>query len=275
MLSINSAAEIPDLARDYADVTLIAAPTTAERIAGKPVPYIHDLLKALRQACVSHGAPLADCTVGIINADIHLRIPANRIGALTDAARYGLVLGPRVDVPTAEAMDRFTPTGKETYAVGYDYFLMSAAMLDDFNDSPFCIGMPFWDYWMPLMAMLKGRPLTAVLAPVALHVDHETQWDNSIYVFFHALIADVFEVCRKHKEQGTSAQARQFDLLYDILSHVYSDVFARGTQAGSENASNEAAITALATFYDRLQEVVVHHIKTNVCSLTFPMGSAS
>src|SRR5947207_75022 len=86
VLSVNAPAEVPLLARDHPDVTLIAAATTAEKVAGKPVPYIRDLIKALRTACAGRGVPLADCTVGIINDDIHLRLPASGLSEIQRAA---------------------------------------------------------------------------------------------------------------------------------------------------------------------------------------------
>jgi len=262
VLSVNAAAEIAALSHHYPHVTFITAATTGERIAGKPVPYIHDLLKALHSACASHGTPLADCTVGIINADIHLHLPSGGHTRLEEAARNALLLGPRVDVPSAQALAQFKPSGAEAYSVGYDYFLMSGNLLADFGDTPFCIGMPFWDYWMPLVALLKGRSLKAVNAPIALHVGHETKWDNKIYVFFHAMIGDILALCQATRGRN-STDGRQFDLLYDLLGHAYRDIFARGTQANA----TEADIATLASFYDRLQEVVVHHIKANAASM--------
>jgi hypothetical protein len=262
VLSVNAAQEIAALSHDYPHVTFITATATGERIAGKPVPYIHDLLKALRAACASHGTPLVDCMVGVINADIHLRLPDGGRAALEAAARNALLLGPRVDVPSAEALAQFKPAGHETYSVGYDYFLMSGNLLADFGDTPFCIGMPFWDYWMPLVALLKGRPLKTINAPVALHVGHETRWDNKVYVFFHAMIGDILALCQAGRGRST-ADGRQFDLLYDLLGHAYRDIFARGTHA----SATEADLATLAAFYDRLQEVAVHHIKAHAVSM--------
>ena len=160
--------------------------------------------------------------------------------------------------------------GDESFSVGYDYFLMSADVLDDFADSPFCIGMPFWDYWLPLMALLKGRTLKALLSPVALHIAHETRWDDSIYVFFHALIAAVMDVCRTNRERGVAPADRQFDLLFDVLGHAYADIFARGT--GGEAPGG---VETLAAFYDRFQEVAVHHIKSSAVPLILPAAAGS
>ncbi|MBX7199511.1 MAG: hypothetical protein K1X51_09050 [Rhodospirillaceae bacterium] len=267
VLSVNGAKEAEQVRREFPDVEVIAVERTAEHFAKKPVPFIHDLLAALRKAC--GGANLADCTVGIINADIYMRPLPGLAPAIRREAKGALLLGPRVDVANRAAFETYAATGAETYSIGYDYFLMSGDLLDDFADSPFCMGMPFWDYWMPLAALLQGRPLKAVTTPVALHVAHETRWDGTIYLFFHALISYVIELCRAGLRRDTSAASRQFDLMFDALSHVYAGVFERGTEkAPGADAPAEAAVTALADFYDRFQEVAVHHIKSRAMPIT-------
>ena len=263
VISVNAAAEVTTIRAAYPNVTVVEAPSTAERFAHKPVPYIHDLLKALRRACLAQGVPLDQCTVGIINADIYFRNVPRLAETICREAKGALILGPRVDVDASASFTAFRPSGAETYSVGYDYFFMSGDMIDDFADSPFCMGMPFWDYWMPLAALLNGRPLKSLNAPVALHVTHETRWDDSVYLFFHSLVAYFLEMCRKTSRRDVSAEARQFDLLFDVVSHVYGGIFARGTEpATGTDAPDPAGIAALADFYDRFQQVAVHHIKS-------------
>jgi hypothetical protein len=274
VISVNAAVELPQLVRDHPDVTFITAAATGEKIARKPVPFIHDLMKALRTAGQARGVPLTDCLVGIVNDDIHFRLTPRDMVEICRAAQGSLVLGARVDVADAAAIGAFAPTGTESYSVGYDFFFMSGDLLDDFPENPFCLGMPFWDYWLPLMALLKGRPLKALLSPVALHVAHETRWDTTIYVYFHALIAAVLDVCGKTRERDSSAMSRQFDLLLDVISHVYGDVFERGTNAGADGKTGSPGVEGLAAFYDRFQEVAVHHIKSRAQALTLPASSA-
>ena len=271
VISVNGAGEVARVRAAYPDITVVTAPETAERFAHKPVPYIHDLLKALRSAAALHDVPLANCTLGIINADIYFR----NVPALADTLRHeaqgALILGPRVDVDASSSFTSFLPSGAETYSVGYDYFFMSGDLLDDFADSPFCMGMPFWDYWVPLAALLQGRPLKSLNSPVALHLTHDTRWDDSIYLFFHSLIATVIELCRKTTKRGDGAQARQFDLLFDLLSHLYGGVFARGTEPVAGTAAPDpAGIAELADFYDRFQQVAVHHIKSRATPIVVP-----
>ena len=267
VISVNGAKEADLVRHEFPGVEVVAVERTAEQFAKKPVPFIHDLLGALRQACT--GANLADCTVGIINADIYIRPLPDLARTIRREAKGALLLGPRVDVPSRAAFETFVATGTETYSIGYDYFLMSGDLLADFTDSPFCMGMPFWDYWMPLVALLQGRPLKAITTPVALHVAHDTRWDDNIYLFFHALISYVIELCRTGLGRDISAPARQFDLMFDALSHVYAGVFERGTEKAPGAATpSEAAVAALADFYDRFQQVAVHHIKSRATPIS-------
>lgn len=136
-------------------------------------------------------------------------------------------------------------------------------MLASIPDSLFCIGMPFWDYWLPLVLILQGHTVKTIASPVALHVHHTTRWDQSIYLFFHALMSDVLNVCGAQKSK---AQTPALEIAMDMLQHSYQDIFQRATQANADSA----AIDNLASFYDRIQEVVVHHIKAKALPLQVP-----
>ena len=275
VISVNGAAEAEAVRRAYPGVMVSVARTTAQEFARKPVPYIHDMLLALRAACLARDVPLQQCTVGIINADIYFRPLPQFAATVSQEARGALLLGPRIDVADAAAFRAFIPSAADTYSMGYDYFIMSGDVLDDFANGPFCLGMPFWDYWMPLVSLLQGRQLKTLASPVALHVNHETRWDGSIYLFFHALISHVIELSRRTRGRSTSAEARQFDLLFDLISHLYLGAYGKGTDpVQGTGEPDPAGITALADFYDRFQQVVVHHIKFNTAPITVPEAPA-
>ena len=266
VVAVNTAAEIdqfkpmyPDM---YPDIHFIATERTAEQHAQKPVPYIYDLL----QAAKVQSSP--GDTVGIINADIFLRPDPELKLFLMQSAEGCVVLGPRVDVTTADAFKSKAPISNPTFSVGYDYFIMSRDVVDDFGDSPFAMGMPFWDYWLPLTAYLAGRDLKSLNSPIALHVNHETRWDETIYLFFHALIAYVLEQSKNNAGNGTPAN-RQLAFLLNFISHHYGFILDHGT-SGKDGAPPDAtAMAALADFYDRFQEAAVHTIKKNAAVLHF------
>ena len=153
VVSVNTAAEIETLSPAYPDVRFVTAERTSERFAGRTVPLIYDLL----QAAKSHAND--GQTVGITNADIYLRSATGLSAFIAKAARGSVILGPRLDVPDPASFSNYNPDTDPVYSVGYDYFFMSRDVVDDFEDSPFAMGMPFWDYWLPLTAYLAGRPL--------------------------------------------------------------------------------------------------------------------
>lgn len=268
VLSVNGKAEADSIRASYPGVEVVVPASTAERFAKKPVPYIHDLLKALRAAIAASGRDPATCVAGIINADIYVRDVAGLKAFIQREAQGALLCGPRVDVPGADHFAAYQPTGREVYSIGYDYFFLPGKFLDDYAESPFCMGMPFWDYWFPLVTLLRGKPIKALNSPVALHVSHETRWDDTVYLFFHALITYVMELARTTRGQNPKAEGRQFDLLFDFVQHLYGAVFKRGTEADAGGAVDAAGVAMLADFYDRFQQVAVHHIKAQAAPVT-------
>jgi len=269
VISVNGAAEADAVRQAHPEVMVVPVTITAERFAKKPVPYIHDILKVLARTIEARGLSPAQATVGIINADIYMRKVPGLAAFIAREAQDGLLCGPRVDVADRAAFAAYRPTGDETYSIGYDYFFFSGAMLTDFADSPFCMGMPFWDYWFPLVTLLQGKPLKAMASPIALHVQHDTRWDDTVYLYFHALIAYVIELTRKTRGTDTQAAGRQFDLYFDFVTYLYNSVFARGTEPAPGAASPDATgVAMLADFYDRFQHVAVHHIKSQAIPVT-------
>jgi hypothetical protein len=261
VVAVNTAAEIDQFKPVYPDIHFIAAERTAEQYAHKPVPYIYDLL----QAAKTQSSP--GDTVGIINADIFLRPDPGLKQFLIQSAEGSVVLGPRVDVTTADSFEVKAPISDPKFSVGYDYFIMSRDVVAVFADSPFAMGMPFWDYWLPLTAYLAGCDLKSLNSPIALHVNHETRWDETIYLFFHALIAYVLEQSKNNTGQGnggnTTPANRQLAFLLNFISHHYGFILDNGTSGKEGAPPDETAIAALADFYDRFQEAAVHTIKSN------------
>lgn len=262
LVSVNTAEEIEVLRPMYPGVNFVVAERTAERFAGRPVPFIFDLLNAAKRQATDGQV------IGLTNADIVLRPLDGLPTFMAEEAEGCVLLGPRVDVPDQQAMAGFTPLPEPVFSLGYDYVLMGHDVTAEFDDSPFAMGMPFWDFWLPLTAYLAGRPLKALNSPVALHVAHETQWDDTIYLFFHALIAYALDQSRRETAKD-SPKTRQLLFMLDVVSHVYGTIFENGTAAADGKVPDEADMAALANFYDRFQETAVHTIKANAKSITF------
>ena len=222
--SLNDPREVPDVKRQFPGVTVISATRTAEKATGKPLPFVVDLL---RNAAAQNKTA---SVVGFVNADIILRSQTELAQVLVSNAANAAILLPRVDVPDLKSAELFSPTGSEKYSIGYDGVFMPPRMIDALPENIFCIGMPFWDYWLPLMLALQGLDVKTIASPVALHVHHETRWDKSIYLFFHALMSDALKVSAAQKLKATTPA---LEIMLDMMQHSYEDMFKRATQAGA------------------------------------------
>ncbi len=259
--SLNDPREVPEVKRQFPGVAVMSATRTAEKATGKPLPYVVDLLRT----AAAHNKTAS--VVGFMNADIILRSGPALGQVLASTAAHAAVLLPRVDIPDIKSAGLFVPTGSEKYSVGYDGVFMPPRMIENLPENIFCIGMPFWDYWLPLMLALQGLDVKTIASPVALHVHHETRWDQSIYLFFHALMSDVLKVTAAQKLKSTTPA---LEIMIDMMQHSYEDIFKRATQTGADTAS----IDSLASYYDRIQEVVVHHIKAKAQPLKVPEAAS-
>jgi hypothetical protein len=265
VVSVNVPEEISGLNSQFPQVEFVPAVRSGQRFAGRPVPLIRDLATVATERLGA--APFA-C---LINSDIVLRPAPDLVATVAAHVGDGLILLPRVDVADLAAVTAFAPTGHETFSVGYDGAFLSPSILAEIPENLFCIGMPFWDYWLPALTLIKGRSLKTLASPVALHVAHDTRWDGTVFLFFHALLNDLFAACRQVQSAQSSAA---LDLTLDALSHVYAHLFEHGTKTDpATGAADPARTRALADFYDRVQEVVVHHIKTRAAPIRLPSAA--
>lgn len=166
--SINAWDEIDRLYGMFDDVTYIPAKETARELYGEKIPY-PNLLEML-DFCFSQTEP-----VWIVNSDIMIKTPGiiGHIHTIHEKAKeVGLVFGNRVDMYE-------DPNFDEVYFNGFDWFCIDPSFSHLFTTRKrFCIGQPFWDYWLPLTFIRKGVTPWLCKNKIAYHRVHTTNWDN-------------------------------------------------------------------------------------------------
>lgn len=162
VVSINPGAEVCELEHHFPEVCFIPVQRDGREFFGKPLPYIEDMLAALRDS----GAEI----VGIVNADIALCHEGNFRAFVLEHARGGLLFGPRVDIASIDAQVA------SLYRRGFDYFFFDAECLPDIAGSGFCMGAPWWDIFIPQACLAAEMAVRMNLSPVAYHLDHDMQW---------------------------------------------------------------------------------------------------
>ncbi len=162
VISINCTEEIEQLQEFFPSVRFVPAPRDARRLYSKPLIYLDDVLAALAQT----ESPVC----GIVNSDIRLDADARISDYIRTQTRNAMLYGSRLDVEKPDHVEG------RVYDCGFDFFFFDRAVIDRIPKSQFCLGMPWWDYWLPLMAVLTGAEIRELITPFALHCRHEFEW---------------------------------------------------------------------------------------------------
>jgi hypothetical protein len=222
VLSLNAYEEIEELRSIYQGIEFVPKERTAKSVTGRPVIFISDILDYLRHA---------DGTVfGIVNSDIYLPPHDGLMEQLSQLASGGLAFGPRLEV------DRLTSSEGYLDPFGFDYFFFDCQILRLWPEQKFCLGMPFWDLWFPLVPIFAGTPTKKLISPIARHIPHKTQRDESFFMF---------------NNEFAEAVLPQLDIFKGGLAAYRTLVNGADTQKGLE---------ILAEYLDELTRYVIGYI---------------
>jgi glycosyltransferase involved in cell wall biosynthesis len=188
-ISVNAAAEIEILKHHFTTVNFVEAPRDASAIAGKPFIYLDDVLATLEKA---------DSRVcGIVNSDIFLSADGDFLKFIVDQSRKAFIFGSRIDVDSLGHLDG------DKYFGGFDFFFFDKAIIKLYQPTDFCLGLPWWDYWLPLVPMIKGMPVRKLITPFAYHVKHQQNWQQQFFETFGRRVAEYLkQQDRSHNVEG-------------------------------------------------------------------------
>ncbi len=164
VVSINCPEEINVLRQSFQEVEFVSARRDARGLFGKPLIYFDDFLEYFRKT---------NCEFcGIVNSDVLLSGDEGIIPFIQGQAKGSLVYGSRTDVDSLEVLDG------EVLETGFDFFFFDKSLISYFPESEFCLGVPWWDYWAPLIPALEGFQIKKLISPFAYHVRHSFKWDQ-------------------------------------------------------------------------------------------------
>jgi tetratricopeptide (TPR) repeat protein len=182
VISLNCIDEINLLESHFPDISFIEATRDAREIAGKPYVYFDDILSALWKS--------ESKVCGIINSDIILNVTVNFHEYIFQESINSFVYGSRVDLKEIDST-----TGK-FYEFGFDVFFFDRNIIPLFPKSDFCLGLPWWDYWIVTLPLTRHATLKKIISPIALHLWHKTNYDNKYWVNYGQSFISFLE--RKH-----------------------------------------------------------------------------
>lgn len=165
--SYNSPREIEALRPVYPGVTFAPVDRDARQHFGRPLIYVADILRSLRQS----GAEI----VGLINSDILFTGTAADVRDICALARRGVVAINRAEISGPTAAPEFV------YRFGYDAFFFPADLIDDVDMEGFALGAPWWDYWLLFGAAIAGRTPYVMKRKLCGHLTHPQQWSPVLW----------------------------------------------------------------------------------------------
>ena len=168
IVSVNAPGEIDGLRRAFPDVAFAVGPKTAVPDFGRPYAPIAGLLAV----GASSGA---DC-VAVVNADAAIVAGPGFAARLAREARGGAVVACRADVEEATS-----PEGV-FYDVGFDLCAVDAALAGSLEMGGFFLGLPWWDYALPLAVAGAGGAVRFAPAPVLRHAAHAQAWSHRAFL---------------------------------------------------------------------------------------------
>jgi hypothetical protein len=197
--SVNTKEEIEKVNSLYPNVTFVETKDTFNYKTKKLIK-LNSILSAIDITCKSE-------TVAIVNSDILL----NQNLQININQRYlvnGLFIGTRCELDGDK---------KYPFIYGYDVFIFNSKYTNIFKNDKYVIGMPWWDYWVPLACIKSGMNLYHIKDELIYHITHETNYDKDIWFEFAKclykdIVIDTFNKNIRLEEFMMGDEGEQMDI---------------------------------------------------------------
>jgi hypothetical protein len=118
-----------------------------------------------------------------VNSDIEFRGHASFFEMVRQEAPGALVFGNRIDLSNEKLA-----VGK-AFRNGYDFFFWDRANSALLEETQMVLGLPWWDFWLPLHAHAQGLRTKRFVTSSMVHIVHPIGWDTVNYVRYAHLCA--------------------------------------------------------------------------------------
>ena len=238
--SLNTINEINLLQPKFPNVEFIIQARTASLTVGKPMIYINDILHHFRSQ--NHKI------VGILNSDIFLTNEFNLIQYFSIMAENSLIYGPRTEV------EEFNSNRGTLDPLGFDFFFFDRSFINCWPETEFCLGLPFWDHWFPLIPLLLNLKVKCLKKEFALHIPHPTSRDDSFFAFNNIFASIVINLMNTNPEFGKNFNTAEYQILRANVSNM--DI------KNNTRKVEKKHVDKLAIFYDDLTKFVIKFLNS-------------
>ena len=177
LISVNAVEEIEFLKPQFTNVEFYSAYIDGRSKFNRPYIYLDQVFEVLKR----HGSELC----GIVNSDIFLG-RQEMCEYIAREAGNALVFGARMDVASLDDLS------EGCWYEGFDYFFFKQNMLSNYPAEEFCIGLPWWDYWMILIPLAKKLPVKRIMSPVVFHEVHSRRYGLDSWTYLGLKMSHYF-----------------------------------------------------------------------------------
>lgn len=170
LISCNVREEIEIIKDEFPDIEFVEVTRDARKIAGKPCPYLYDMLQILKK----HAGTIC----GIVNSDIHLRkFSKGMYEYIKEQAMESVIFLRRQEIDKIEDADCLK---SKMFFGGVDTYIFHKDIIDLIEDDGLIIGQAMWDYWFPIILNAKGVMIRELINPLTFHVTHTFQYSTDV-----------------------------------------------------------------------------------------------
>ena len=168
VVSFNCKEEIETIQPFFSDldVEFFLVERSASSIAGKPLPYIQDILDVTSDKAAE--------VCGFINSDIYLiNIEEEMMDFLKEQAKESLIIVRRNEITSYEDISTLN---WNVHFDGFDMFLIDKNLAKNFYDDGFFV-QSSWCYCLLVKSLLLGCQIKELKNPIAFHIKHAQKWN--------------------------------------------------------------------------------------------------
>ena len=223
VVSINSPSEGAQLREYFPDISFQIIEKPAVDTRGRPLVPIHAMMQAAQN--------VSSDICGIINSDIEFRGQPAFFDLVRQHVAGSLIFGNRIDVADREL------GGGKSFRDGYDFFFWdrtnSPLLLEE---SPMVLGLPWWDFWLPLHAYAQGLTIKRFASASFIHVVHPVAYDVSTFVKFgHHCAGVLADAYSRWGDDHVPPERRFLHRLFATASRIPVDSNAHAAPSGIAN----------------------------------------
>lgn len=187
--SFNSRDEIVRLEKLYTNVVFHEVSETAVAIVGKPMVYLKDIFKYFYEK---------RSAFTLSNSDIHFSVGrglSSKLAYHLESYLPRVIAASRVEIEDEFAQlnpyDQYNAIcrlkGGRRYFMGLDQFSFNLASLDiiypliETSGGTYSLGIPWWDYWLPMTVLSQGIDILYLMPTPIFHFYHEAQYSKEIW----------------------------------------------------------------------------------------------